>query len=505
MASYPTNRPSMPAGRSSVSGQSRQRQPYRTAQSGAQRSARSAQEAPRTAGTSAGQRRPQQRQQPRRQPQQQPRPQQTTAQKRMAAIRQKEPKTKVRMFYKNPGAVNGGFVATMVILQVFGLIMLFSASYATALYKFENSYEYFGPQTLYACVGFAAMWIASRVDYHWLRNWSWKLYFIVLFLLVVVLFMPPIKGCRRWINISHFPTIQVSEIAKFSLILLLAHLFARYQKRIEGKIPGAGAMENFKLTIVLPGMVLLPILVLLYLEPHNSAMILMCCITASIMMVGGAMMRWFLSAGGVAVAGAAAMLILRGGYVQERLQGWLDPFSDMQDSTLQTGQSLYTISSGGLFGVGIGNSIQKHMWLPEAQNDFIFAVLCEELGFVGAAICILLFLLLIIQGLIIAKQAPDRFDRLLEVGCITQIGFQFIFNVAVVTNTIPNTGISLPFFSSGGTSLMLLLGQMGIVLSVCRAGNKKRAEERAAREEQKEAEQEAQRKKDEQDPYARFR
>ncbi len=184
----------------------------------------------------------------------------------------------------------------------------------------------------------------------------------------------------------------------------------------------------------------------------------------------------------------------------ERLQGGRQPFSDRQDSTRQTGQSLYTIGSGGLFGVGIGNSVQKHMWLPEAQNDFIFAILCEELGFVGALICILLFLLLIFQGIVIAWNAPDRFGSLLVVGCIAQISFQFLFNVAVVTNTIPNTGISLPFFSSGGTSLLMLLGQMGVVMSVCRAGNRKKADEKAAAEQEKQA----QRAQEEADPYARF-
>lgn len=422
--------------------------------------------------------------------------------KRYAAGKHKpEPKEKVRMFYKYPGKVNGGFVATLAILQAFGLIMLFSASYATSLYKFGTSYQYIGPQFFYALVGFGAMWFASRVDYHWLRQFAWPLYWIVLGLLVVVLFMEPIKGCRRWINLSGIPTVQVSEIGKFSLILLLAHLFARYQKRIEGEFPGAGAKENFKITILIPGLILLPILALLFLEPHHSAMILMCCIAASIMLVGGSLMRWFILAAGGAVSAAAVMLLLRDGYVQERLQGWLDPFSDMKDSTLQTGQSLYTIGSGGMFGVGIGNSIQKHMWLPEAQNDFIFAVLCEELGFVGAMLCIMLFLLLIIQGLVIAYRAPDRFGSLLVVGCIAQVSFQFLFNVAVVTNTIPNTGISLPFFSSGGTSLMLLLGQMGIVLSVCRAGNRKRADERARQEKERQE----QREREEQDPYARFR
>lgn len=406
----------------------------------------------------------------------------------------------VRMFYKHPGKLNGAFLANLIILQVFGLIILFSASYATSLNKFGTSYEYVGPQTLYAIMGFVAALIVSRVDYHWIRRFAWPLYFVTLGLLVVVLFMPPIKGCRRWINVSGLPTIQVSEIAKFALILLLAHLFARYQKRIEGQFPGAGPAQNLKLSIIMPGMLLAPILVLLLLEPHHSAMILMCCIAASIMLVGGALLRWFFLAGGVAVTGIALLLVTRGGYVAERLQGWLQPFSDMQDSTRQTGQSLYTIGSGGLFGVGIGNSVQKHMWLPEAQNDFIFAILCEELGFVGAVICILLFLLLIIQGIVIAWNAPDRFGSLLVVGCIAQISFQFLFNVAVVTNTIPNTGISLPFFSSGGTSLLMLLGQMGVVMSVCRAGNRKKADEKAAAEQEKQA----QRAREEADPYARF-
>lgn len=419
---------------------------------------------------------------------------------RQARQIRKESQPRVRMFYKHPGKLNGAFLANLIILQVFGLIVLFSASYATSLNKFGNSYEYVGPQAIYAVVGLAAAWLISLVDYHWLRKFSWFLYFVTLVLLVVVLFMPPIKGCRRWINVSFFPTIQVSEIAKFALILLLSHLFARYQKRIEGQFPGAGPMQNLKLTIFLPAALLAPILVLLLLEPHHSAMILMCCIAASIMLVGGAMLRWFFLAGGAAVAAISLLLITRGGYVQERLQGWLQPFSDMQDSTRQTGQSLYTIGSGGIFGVGIGNSVQKHMWLPEAQNDFIFAILCEELGFVGAVICILLFLLLIFQGIVIAWNAPDRFGSLLVVGCISQISFQFLFNVAVVTNTIPNTGISLPFFSSGGTSLLMLLGQMGVVMSVCRAGNRKKADEKAAAEQEKQA----QRVREDADPYARF-
>lgn len=391
------------------------------------------------------------------------------------------------MFYRKPGPVSAGFVATLAVLLVFGLIMLFSASYATAFYKYRDSYRFIRPQVIFAILGTAAMWVVSRIDYRWLRQFSRPIYVGVLFLLVVVLFMDPIQGCKRWINLPKVPTIQVSEIAKFALILLMADLFDKNKDKV----------KNFKEGIMLPVVLLFPILVLLYLEPHNSAMVLMCCIAASIMFAGGCRLFYFV-AGGLGATGAMALLIyMRPGYVQERLYGWFHPFSDMMDSTRQTGQSLYTIGSGGLFGVGIGNSVQKHAWLPEAPNDFIFAILCEELGFVGAVICIFLFVLLIVQGILIAVRAPDRFGFLLVIGTTAQIGFQFMFNVAVVTNLIPNTGISLPFFSSGGTSLLMLLGQIGVILSVSRAGNKRQAElkeeeEARAREEKQREEAERQ-------------
>lgn len=381
------------------------------------------------------------------------------------------PKTPpVTMLYKKAGPVSGGFVVTLLVLVAFGLIMLFSASYATAFYRYGDSYRFIRPQALYAAVGLAAMWVISRIDYRWLRQFRWPLYVVVLGLLVVVLFMPPINNCRRWINIKGLPTVQVSEIAKFALVLCLAHLFDRYKSKAKG----------FQYGVLFPVLLLAPILVLLVFEPHYSAMVLMCCMAAAMMFCGGTGLGWFGAGLAVAGTGGAWFLMTRMDYVQERLAGWFDPFSDVLDSTLQTAQSLYTIGSGGLFGVGIGNSTQKHLWLPEAQNDFIFSVLCEELGFVGAVLCILLFAMLIVQGIIIAAHAPDRFGSLLVVGIMAQVGFQFLFNVAVVTNTVPNTGISLPFFSSGSTSLLMLLGEMGVVLSVCRAGNKKRAEQRAA-------------------------
>ena len=382
------------------------------------------------------------------------------------------------MFFRKAGPVNGGFVATLLVLVVFGLLMLFSASTASAFYKFGDSFYYIRSQALYAALGLGVMWAVSRVDYHWLRQFTWPLYGVVLILLVVVIATcDPINGCRRWLYWEgvRLPTVQVSEIAKFSMILCTAHLFEKYKNRVKG----------FQYGVLAPAVLLVPVLVLLVFEPHYSAMVLMCCITAAMMFCGGTGLGWFGAGLAAAGGGGAWFLMTRMDYVQERLAGWLDPFSDVLDSTHQTAQSLYTIGSGGLFGVGLGNSVQKHLWLPEAQNDFIFSVLCEELGFVGALLCILLFALLLVQGIVIAVRSPDRFGSLLVVGVMAQVGFQFMFNVAVVTNTVPNTGISLPFFSSGGTSLLLLLGEMGVVLSVCRAGNKKRAEQRAAEAEER--------------------
>ena len=387
----------------------------------------------------------------------------------------KQPDPWPAMFLKDPGPLSGGLLATLLILLAFGLVVLFSASYAIAYYKFGDSYQYIRSQAIYAVVGVAFMLLISRMNYRWMLRFAWPLYVVTLFLLVAVLFMPPINNVNRWINIQGLPTVQVSEIAKFSIVLLLAQLFEQYRAR----------MHTFRVGILLPGALLVPILVLLRLEPHNSAMILMCCITATLMFVGGANLMWCAIGGGAAAGGIALLLITSKGYVQERLAGWLDPFSDVLDSTMQTAQGLYTIGSGGWFGVGLGNSTQKHMWLSEAQNDFIFAILGEELGFVGALLCIALFALLVAQGIYVAVNAPDRAGCLLAVGVMAQIGFQFFFNVAVVTNTIPNTGISLPFFSSGGTSLLLLLAEMGVVFSVSRAANKARAQRKAAQAEEK--------------------
>ena len=219
------------------------------------------------------------------------------------------------------------------------------------------------------------------------------------------------------------------------------------------------------------GLVLGAVAVLMLLEPHLSGTLLILGIGAVLMFVGGTALRWFVLAGAGAVCAVAAAVAVMPGlvpYAASRLASWLDPFADPLGDGHQTIQSLYAIGSGGATGLGLGNSRQKHLFVPEPQNDFIFSIVCEELGFVGALAVVALFVLLLLRGITLAVRAPDRFGGLLVVGFVVQVAMQAALNIAVVTNTIPNTGISLPFFSSGGTSLMMLLGEMGIVLSVSR-------------------------------------
>lgn len=388
---------------------------------------------------------------------------------------------KPHIFYKKPGPLSMGIVATLLVLLVFGLVMLFSASYATGYYRMGDSFAYIRPQVRFAILGVVIMLAVSFVDYRWMRKWTWPLYGVTLILLIIVLFMPPINNHRRWINIEGLPTIQVSEIAKFSLILAVAHMMDAHKNK----------MRTFKTGVLMPVAVALPFWVAIAPETHYSAIVLLCCILITMMWAGGTRPRWF-GLGILAMGGGAGALMFFGrSYVADRFAGWLDPFSDVLNKTRQTAQSLYAVGSGGLFGLGIGNSRQKHLWLPEATNDFIFSILCEELGFVGAVICILLFAALIIQGVVVAMNAPDMFGALVGVGIVAQISWQILFNIAVVTNTIPNTGISLPFFSSGGTSLLMLLAEMGVLLSICRAGNAKKQQEAQLKAEQLRAEQQS--------------
>ena len=353
------------------------------------------------------------------------------------------------------------FLVLVLALVAFGLVMLFSASYAVALYRRGDPYAYIRPQLLYAALGLGAMWLASRVDYHLYHKLAWPVLGVSLVLLTAVLFMPEYNGCKRWLVIPGVGTLQPSEIAKFAVVLAFAHIISL----------NASRMQSFAVGVLPFALVLGAVAVLMLLEPHLSGTLLILGIGAVLMFVGGTALKWFVLAGVSAVGAVGAAVAVMPDlvpYAAARLASWLDPFADPLGDGHQTIQSLYAIGSGGATGLGLGNSRQKHLFVPEPQNDFIFSIVCEELGFVGALAVIALFVLLLLRGITLAVRAPDRFGGLLVVGFVVQVAMQAALNIAVVTNTIPNTGISLPFFSSGGTSLMMLLGEMGVVLSVSR-------------------------------------
>lgn len=354
------------------------------------------------------------------------------------------------------------FLFLVLILLSIGLIMMFSASYASSYYETGDSFYYIKRQLLFAVVGVVMMLAIANIDYHILHRFAFLIYAGTLFLLVVVLIVPTREDAKRWINLG-FTTFQPSELAKFAIVLIFAHLISVNYERM--KNPRYG---------VWPFLVLLGVVVMLMLlEPHLSGTILIVSIGVVMMFVGGTDLKWFMLGGvliGVAIV-AAALIPGVVPYAMDRLQYWIDPWSDPQNKGFQTIQSLYAIGSGGLMGVGIGNSRQKHLYLPEPHNDFVFSVVCEELGFIGATLIILLFVLLIWRGYVVAMRCRDRFGSMLAVGLTTQVGVQTVLNIAVVSNTIPNTGISLPFFSYGGTALVMLLCEMGVILSVSRQTN----------------------------------
>ena len=353
------------------------------------------------------------------------------------------------------------FLLILLSLLCYGLIMLYSAGYAVALYRRGDAFTYIRPQLLFAALGVAAMYAASRVDYHLWHKLAWPVMGLSLALLAVVLFMPEYNGCKRWIVLPGLGTLQPSEIAKFAVVLVFSHIISLNHDR----------MKTFATGVLPFGLILGVVTVLMLLEPHLSGTLLILAIGAVRMFVGGTGLKWFGIVGALGLTAIAAAVVLLPElvpYATDRLASWRDPFADPLGEGHQTIQSLYAIASGGLAGLGLGNSRQKYLYVPEPQNDFIFSILCEELGFVGAALVVVLFLLLLLRGMSIALRARDKFGALLVVGFVVQVVLQAVLNIAVVTNTIPNTGISLPFFSSGGTSLMMLLGEMGIVLSVSR-------------------------------------
>lgn len=358
------------------------------------------------------------------------------------------------------------FVLTMLVLAV-GLVSLFSASFAYAYYWNDgDSYYYIKRQLIFAAIGIIGMLAASTLNYKQLQK-KWVVYLalgIALVLLLWVRFVaPPVRNVYRWIRIAGF-SIQPSELAKFALILFMAYWISLQGDKM--KKP----KEGFFIPIGVTGI----IAVLVVIEPHLSGTMLIVAIGMVMMFIGGTKLRWLF---GTLLLGAGGVvgMVFGLGYERDRIDVWLDPLKvytsggEGRDLAWQTVQSLYAIGSGGLMGEGLGNSRQKHLFLPEPQNDFIFSIVCEEMGFVGAVLIIVLFALLVWRGFVIGLKAPDRFSSLLAIGLTAQIGLQVALNLAVVSNAMPNTGISLPFFSYGGSSLIVLLVQMGIILAISRS------------------------------------
>ena len=387
-------------------------------------------------------------------------------------------KSRLRLFSTRSGMDLTFFILVLALVAI-GLVMVFSASYANASYRFDNPYYFVAQQARWAVIGVVLMIVISFFDYHHLHRLVPLFALVTLVTLAITVVFKDTKlvqnnnGAYRWITIGSF-SFQPSEIAKFTLVLLLAqilsaHVFSPKRRR---DLTRNEKLEQRRLMLEVL-VVVVAICGLVVLERHMSATIILLLLAVIMLFVAGAPLRWF-AVGGAGIAGALLLMLATPLYshVGGRIAGWLNPFNPPEGvDTWQTQQSLYAIGSGQLLGLGLGNSRQKYMYLPEPQNDFIFAIVCEELGFIGALIIILMFGVLIWRGVMISLRAKDRFGMLLGIGLTMQVGIQVVLNIAVVTNTIPNTGISLPFFSAGGTSLVMLLAQMGILLSISRTSS----------------------------------
>lgn len=374
-----------------------------------------------------------------------------------AELRIRETKDKTKR-----AGVDISFLTLVMILLTIGVTMVLSASFARAYFDpggvtgGKPAY-YFVRQFIFAALGVAAMIVCSRLPIGFYKRFSVPL----LIAAVVLLALVPIigtdaNGAKRWIGLGAF-TVQPSEIAKIGIILSFAAMICARR----------GRMKSFRYGILPFAAILIAIVGLLVMEPHFSASIIIVAIGGVMLFLGGARLVWFIAAA-VAAGGGIAVLLTLFPYASTRITTWRDPFASTSDEGYQIVQSLYSIGSGGLTGLGLGQSRQKYLYLPEEHNDFIFSVVCEELGFIGALFILTLFALLIIRGYWIALHSADRYSFLVAAGITTLLAVQVILNVAVVTNLVPCTGISLPFFSYGGTALLMQMAEMGIVLSISR-------------------------------------
>ena len=384
------------------------------------------------------------------------------------------------------GPLDLPFLMLLLLLLGIGLVMLFSASYYTAYRDStpavnHNPYYYIVHQAAYAVAGLVGMYIVSRINYQHFR-WMAPLALGVAIVLLIICYIPglnaPINDVRRWLKVFLVagPTYQPSEIAKVAVVLFFAARLCKRdtEKQLRfTKRTNTGRMLNYLekigfLELVPYGIVLVVVLGLIVFEPHVSGALLVAVGAAAVLLVSGISLWWFISIGGLGAALVGIMYITTD-YVKRKFEIWLHPeLVDPQDGGFQYWQGIYSISSGGLLGRGLGNSNQKYGFVPEPENDMIFSIVVEELGLVGAFLILFLFSMLILRGYWIALHARDKFGMLTVVGIITLLSAQVFLNISVVTGLVPNTGIPLPFFSYGGTALMIQLAEMGMVLSISR-------------------------------------
>lgn len=361
------------------------------------------------------------------------------------------------------------FLVFVILLTAYGTLMVFSAGVAYAEKRYDDSLYFVKKQAIWIIIGFAVMLIASNIKINLYSKFTPHFYFATIILLLLVLIIGFVgNGAKRWISIGPL-TIQPSEIAKLSMILMLAKYFSKNEKL-------ACDIKNTKNTLIygtlFPCLIMLIPIALVMLQKHLSCIIILGAIGLCLIFLSGINPKFIYAFLAVAVVGVT-FLALFTDYTKERITVWQDPEKYKLTGGWQTLQGLMAIGSGGLFGMGYGESVLKHCYVSEPANDMIFAILCEELGFFGALLAIILFALLIWRGCNIAVNTKDTYARLVVIGIMIKMAVQVLLNISVVTNTIPNTGISLPFFSYGGSSLIMLFFEMGIVLSISRKGGVK--------------------------------
>lgn len=373
-------------------------------------------------------------------------------------VKVKKTKKSFSSFLNN--SIDYTLLITVFLLLSLGLIMVLSASSPTAISEGSSSYAYFIRQLLFAVLGLFAMFSISKIDYRFYKKVYRLGYFISIALLILVLLIgKEVNGAKRWIMIPGISSFQPSELVKLLMIILYATVLTRDRDELGGFFKG----------IVKHILYLVPIALLLMLEPHLSATLVIAGICILMMVFAGCKL-WQMVVPGLCVGIPGLIyIIINSAYRLKRVTTFLDPWSDQLRDGWQVIQSLYAIGSGGLFGLGLGQSKQKYLYLPEPQNDFIFSVLAEELGFVGCVFVIILFAILIWRGILIAMKAPDMFGSLLAIGITSLFALQVIINIAVVTSSMPATGMPLPFFSYGGTALFIIMCEVGILLNISRA------------------------------------